>query len=128
MPNAATTSERAANTGAGYLADPAMRQLRAEAHAAHGVTEESPFLSVLTDVNGALRTTDPTLRTIATGFPGVAGVERAPFLVEFHVPANLLYTPSNALSAGETELLFFGPDLTRYIAGAIPNPFFPFFP
>jgi RHS repeat-associated protein len=123
MPRAATASEEAASQGAAQLADPATRASRAHAHAALFDTAESPFLSVLEDVHAGAQTTDPSLRKIITGEGDAPRVERAPHLAYFEVPNSLLYAPANELSRAETELLFLGADLTRFLIRAIPNPF-----
>jgi RHS repeat-associated protein len=126
MPKGATASEAAASKGAAQLADPETRAFRAHAHAKLAATEESPFLSVLEDVQAGAKTTDRQLKKIITGRgegPGLEGIQRAPHLAYFKVPNSLLYAPTNSLSRAETELLFFGADLTRYLIHAIPNPF-----
>lgn len=68
---------------------------------------------------------DPWLRTIATGDPGVNGVARAPHLSEFSVPPDRLIAPSsdNALSLSEGEFLWQGNDLADFLVETRPNPY-----
>jgi hypothetical protein len=66
---------------------------------------------------------DPILRTIVTGAPGVPGYARAPHIATFEVPASRLITPKNPLSGSETEKLFLGSDLLKFLIKVEPNPF-----
>jgi hypothetical protein len=125
MSEAATTSEATAAQGARILSDPTKLELAGELHAQGMLPIESPFVSVLENPTQGIMAGEPTLTTIATGAPGVAGVESAPFLATFEVPANLLYAPTWSISQLESELLFFGEDLSKYLVSAIPNPFLP---
>ncbi len=88
-----------------------------------GFVENSPFVSLTNDPVAAAASTDPWLRTIATGEPGLPGVARAPNLSEFSVPASRLIPPSNALSISEGEYLFTGDDLINYLVETRANPF-----
>lgn len=90
-----------------------------------GDVVNSPFISLLEDPARGAATTDPWLRTIITGHPGVPGVSRAPDLGHFRVPVDRLVYPaaSNTLSRLETEVLFWGDDLIRHLVGWRANPF-----
>jgi len=106
------------------LQDPAMLRFMADSHMG-GAVANSPFISVTTDPSLAAVSSDPWLRTIATGQPGAAGAELAPNLSEFRVPISRLIEPSptNTLSISEGERLWLGPDLNQYLVKTIPNPF-----
>jgi RHS repeat-associated protein len=106
------------------LQNPAMLRFMADSHMGGGVAD-SPFISVTTDPSLAAQSSDPWLRTIATGEPGYPGVVRAPNLSEFRVPASRLIAPAptNSLSISEGERLWLGPDLGQYLVKTIPNPF-----
>lgn len=122
---AAKSSLAVADDVAAKLHNPDWLELRAGLHASNTPVKgapPSPFVSVGTNVESMVNSTDDTLRTIATGRPGVEGYARAPFIVTFEVSASLLHAPINALSKSETELLFFGTDLLRYVVSARPNP------
>lgn len=101
----------------------AYRAWRAHSHM-RGMTLNSPFVSVLKDPLGAVTSTDPWLRTIATGSPGASGVRRAPDLGAFEVPSSRLTAPraENTLSIEETELLFEGRDLETFLKSWQKNP------
>ena len=96
----------------------------ADSHMGGGVAD-SPFISVTTDPALAASSSDSWLRTIATGKPGLPGVERAPDLSEFRVPTTRLVepAPTNSLSISEGERLWLGSDLGQYLVKTIPNPF-----
>jgi RHS repeat-associated protein len=108
----------------GNLQDPATFRFMADSHMG-GSTGDSPFISVTTDPALAAQSSDGWLRTIATGKPGLAGIERAPDLSEFRVPVSRIIDPSatNSLSISEGERLWLGPDLGQYLVKTIPNPF-----
>ena len=90
-----------------------------------GDTLNSPFVSMLRDPAAGAASTDPWLRTIITGEPGMAGVARAPDLGEFSVSPSRLISPSaaNMLSTQETEVVFYGKDLASFLTHWTPNPF-----
>lgn len=88
-----------------------------------GFVENSPFVSVTDTPAAAAASTDPWLRTIATGEPGLPGVAQAPNLSEFNVPVSRLIAPSNALSISEGQYLFQGDDLSNYLVETRPNPY-----
>ena len=85
---------------------------------------DSPFVSVGGDPLALASSTDPWLRTIATGKPGIPGVMRAPDIGIFRVPLSRLIMPhsTNPLSIQETEMLFYGDDLADYLVKWIKNP------
>ncbi len=120
LPRAAATEQGAAEVAA-HLDDTAWLAVRAEQHS-QGFVANSPFVSVGTDPAKLATSTDPWLRTIATGSPGAPGVQRAPFILTFEVPASRLISPQNTLAVSETEKLFVGGDLPRFLVGAKPNP------
>jgi RHS repeat-associated protein len=90
-----------------------------------GYVQDSPFVSVTTNPGAAAASTDPWLRTIATGRPGQPGVRPAPHLSEFDVPTARLVSPEadNALSLSEEELLWHGDDLADFLVATKPNPY-----
>jgi hypothetical protein len=94
-------------------------------HASLGAPPDSPFVSVLLDHAKGSQTPDPWLATIIWGQPGVPGrdVRRAPDLGEFSVPTHRLIDPENDLSTNETEKLFLGDDLERFLVKWIDNPY-----
>jgi hypothetical protein len=122
LPRAATISEEVANEVMSRFDDPIWLMVRAEGHA-WGIVEKSPFVSVGTDLGKLASSPDPILSTIATGLPGAPGYARAPFIATFEIPASRLFTPFNDLSVKETELLFLGGDLHRFLISARPNPY-----
>lgn len=102
------------------------REWRADLHM-RGNTSNSPFVSVLTEPSGLAWSTDPWASTIATGSPGMVGVERAPDIGIFEVPSNMLISPrpNNTLSTIETELVFWGGRLEDFLVEWIDNPYKP---
>jgi RHS repeat-associated protein len=122
LPRAATASEEVAAEVISHLDDPAWLAVRAEQHA-QGFVENSPFVSLGSDPARLAASTDPWLSTIATGSPGAPGVARAPFIATFRIPVSRIYVPGNALSTTETEKLFLGSDLLKFLISAKPNPF-----
>ena len=110
---ASLASDKAAKAGADILSDPIKREIAAELHAS-GKIIDSPFVSVGIDASQLSKSTDPWLRTIATGKPGIEGVQRAPFIGVFEVPRNMLHTLNNELSKSEGQMLFFGLDLLKW--------------
>jgi RHS repeat-associated protein len=119
---AALTSQQVADQAASNISDPVGLEIQAAQHAAGNVFQ-SPLVSVGTDLNNMVSSVDPWMQTIVTGSPGFEGAARAPFIATFNVPECLLTTPNNSLSTSETELLFFGPDLLKYLVCVIPNPY-----
>ena len=116
--NASLVSEETAAQGAQILENPAARELLGDLHATNMIANlnpsvASPFVSVGEKLTALVNSPDPILQTI---------VARAPHVGIFQVPANLLYQPVNPLSLQETELLFFGSDLGRFLTAAFPNP------
>jgi hypothetical protein len=83
-----------------------------------------PFISVALDSSAAASSTDPWLSTIATGKPGLPGVQRAPDIGTFDIPNRLLVSPrpTNTLSLSETELVVHSNDIRPYLTGWKPNP------
>jgi RHS repeat-associated protein len=106
------------------LQTPADIARMAEAHM-QGLVSNSPFVSVTDNAAAAAASTDPWLRTIATGKPGVPGVAQAPDLSEFSVPSSRLIAPAltNTLSISEGEFVFLGNDLHNFLVRTIKNPF-----
>ena len=100
------------------------REWRAHRHM-RGDTHNSPFVSVLREPIRLTTSTDWWARTIATGSPGLSGVQRAPDLAEFRVPSSKLIPPraDNTLSRQETELVFWGDDLINYLVRWEQNPY-----
>ena len=123
LPRAAKESEKVAAKVTSQLQDAEWVAARAEWHAAQGIVERSPFVSVGTDVGKLASSKDPILRTIVTGSPGAPGYARAPHIATFDVPANRLITPQNTLSGHETERLFLGSDLAKFLIKVEQNPF-----
>jgi RHS repeat-associated protein len=108
-------------------ADPNWNATRGEWHA-RGITESSPYVSVLTDPAAGANSYDPWLKAIVTGAPmparmGGRIVVRAPHLSVFRVPKDRLYFPKYELSLRETEALFLGSDLHMFQVDALPNPY-----
>ncbi len=70
-------------------------------------------------------TQDRWLRTIVTGKPGMPGVKPAPDLGKFSVPKSRVAHPrlSNLMSLRETEVLFWGDDLVKFLEEWQPNPY-----
>jgi RHS repeat-associated protein len=122
LPRAATSSEEVAAEVLSHFNDKAWLAQRAEQHA-QGFVTDSPFVSLGTNPAKLASSTDPWLSTIATGAPGAPGVARAPFIATFRIPVSRIFTPQNALSVSETEKLFLGSDLLKFLIGAKPNPF-----
>jgi len=120
---AAKTSLDVADDVAKKLADKDWVEVRGNAHAVFQMFENSPFVSVATNVEKLAQSTCPSVRTIVTGRPGGDGYARAPHIGVFDVPAELLFRPQNPLSTSETELLFMGVDLRRYLVAAFQNPY-----
>jgi hypothetical protein len=100
------------------------REWRAHRHML-GDIRNSPFVSLLIHPHLGARSTDPWLRTIITGVPGLPGVRRAPDLARFWVPAERLIGPraANALSQAETEVVYWGRELVRYLEKWGGNPY-----
>jgi hypothetical protein len=124
MPRLASSPQSVQDAEAIRLQDPAYASWRADAHM-QGHVADSPFVSVISDPMGAVSSTDPWLRTIATGQPGSPGAARAPALGRFDVPTDRLVAPlpTNSLSIAEGELLFQGNDLSSFHHSTIPNPY-----
>jgi len=103
---------------------PAYQRWRAIRHMM-GDTVNSPFVSVLEDANAGAATTDPWLKTIITGKPGIPGVVKAPDLGTFKVPSERLFypEPDMTLQLQETERLYFGDDLGEFLESWQTNPF-----
>lgn len=97
------------------MADPAWAAQRAEDHMV-GDTLNTPFISVAGDYHAAAATTDPWLHDIT---------RQAPDMATFRVPEDRLVKPlpTNALSIGETEMLFNGNDLKDYLVKWDKNPY-----
>lgn len=106
------------------LLSPTWRARQAEAHMRGFVADPpSAFVSALLDVAKGASTTDPWLHSIIHGIPRIAGVEKAPDLGVFLVPRSKLVYPNNELSSLETEVLFLGSDLRKYISEWRRNPY-----
>ncbi|MGH7730924.1 MAG: hypothetical protein ACRENJ_06690, partial [Candidatus Eiseniibacteriota bacterium] len=123
LPRLSTADRITQRQIARMMRDPDFVQARANMHMAYGMTENSPFVSLLWNpVNGA-RTTDGWLRRIATGAdqPWM----RAPHIAQFRVPFDRLFLPGggNLLSIKEGEVLWRGNDLAKYLVGWLRNPF-----
>ena len=131
LPNIAKTDASLGSRASVWLQTrvPSLRARLAEAHSTGDVAwGQSPFVSVGSDIFSLARTTDPWLGTIATGrIPGsllqAPGVMRAPDIGFFFVPRSSLIRPANGLASTETELLYLGKDLQRYVVRWIENPF-----
>ena len=115
MPKLASAPPDVQAPVAANMADPAWAAQRAEDHMV-GDTINTPFISVAGDYHAAAATTDPLLHDIT---------RRAPDLATFRVPEGRLVTPQphNALSLGETEMLFHGNDLKDYLVKWDKNPY-----
>ena len=106
------------------MLSPRWRAARAQAHM-EGLVEDSPFVSALLDAERGSQTTDPWLQSIIHGQPPIPGVAKAPDLGSFLVPKSLLIFPNaaNQLSTLETEVLFIGTNLKKYLQQWKPNPY-----
>jgi hypothetical protein len=113
LPDLLTAPQNVINTVNMLMKNPRFRADKAMLHA-DGITERSPFISVVRDVFRAAETTDTRLQLIVRGAPDIAHLK---------VPSGRLYTPDSQLSGMETELLFDGVDLADYLVGWTPNPF-----
>jgi RHS repeat-associated protein len=112
LPKLASAPQHVQDDVARMLEDPAWRMWRAESHAA-GDTLNTPFISVAADPMKALNTTDPWLHSITRSTPDIAVLR---------VPESSLIAPQNPLSLSESELLFQGNDLSKYVVNWVPNP------
>ena len=79
-----------------------------------GSVVNSPFISVVLNLDAAVNTTDPWLRDITRS---------ASYLYELDVPEHLVITPDFLLSAMETERLVVADDLAQYLTNVYPNPY-----
>ena len=102
----------------------AYRSWRAHQHM-RGNTKDSPFVSLILKPERLATSTDPWARTIVTGSPGLPGVKKAPDLATFEIPKAQLYhpRPDNRLSVTETEVLYYGDDLSKHLVTWQPNPY-----
>jgi hypothetical protein len=109
---------------------------RAGQHMA-GTTEKSPFVSTAQDETALLSHGDAWVSSIAFGAGDPA--KRASHIGDFRVPRSSLYTPQqvrasmvehglgmdHARSQMETEALYHGDDLHKYLTHWRPNPYHP---
>ena len=84
---------------------------RAKRHAMGNVTN-SPFISVVLNLDAAVNTTDPWLGDITRS---------ADYLYELDVPEHLVIVPNFLLSVMETERLVLADDLAQYVTNVYPN-------
>jgi hypothetical protein len=129
QPNVMQASPEVQARVAEQMRDPAWKAARADSHM-RGNTVDSPFVSVLRRVEQGAESEDGWIQTIIYGFDKSTGqphprAQRAPHIATFDVPATKLVSPSgdNALSIGETELLFEGVELELYHIATRLNPF-----
>lgn len=96
------------------------RNLRAELHS-DGVTFASPYVSLGTDLQAMLGTRDEWLQSIMTGIPNSA--QRAPDIGIFNIPVNRITHPRFTVGVRESEIMFRGNDLLKFLIEWNENPY-----
>lgn len=122
LSNAAKTEE-AAQEGAEILSNPDTFDIVSNLHVRGTVISSSPLVSIFRNLESFLTNGDKVAKAISGIGPAYGGYARAPFILTFEVPENLIMAPQNELSVAETELLFFGRNLLDYLVSAKPNPY-----